>query len=211
MSAATNIQPKTAPKLLKKRQKHSRWFVAAVVFALLFIEAPLQRGPLFYALVNPLGVILIALCIVGRSYCSAFIGGVKNDVLMREGPFSVVRNPLYVFSFIGLAGIGLLSGMLTLTAGFLLAFIVYYQFVVAREEAFLLKKFGDGYQAYLREVPRWWPKWSLWHEPEQITVRPKFLRQTMADALIFLLPLPCFALLHILHAQGLLPVLLWLP
>jgi protein-S-isoprenylcysteine O-methyltransferase Ste14 len=202
----------TAPKLLKKRQKHSRWFALLAVLLMMVTESSMAlMHSMWYEAMESLGAVLIGICILGRSYCSAYIGGVKNDVLMREGPFSIVRNPLYVFSFLGLLGIGMFSGMLTVTLFLAVAFTVYYKFVVAREEAFLLNKFGESYQRYLNEVPRWWPKWSLWSEPQELVVRPKFMRRTMQDAMIFFLPFPCFELLNILHDYGVLPVLFVLP
>ncbi len=211
MSTMVMSNMKSAPKLLKKRQKHSRWVIGIIVCALLFVESAQHSNEYVDASMESLGAFFIAVCVMGRSYCSAFIGGIKNDMVMRDGPFSVVRNPLYVFSFIGLMGIGMLSNMLTVALGMMVMFIVYYKFVVAREEAFLLDKFGDEYLRYTQEVPRWFPKWSLWREPEQITVRPKFLRRTMMDGLIFFIALPSFEALDLLHAHHILPVLVYLP
>jgi protein-S-isoprenylcysteine O-methyltransferase Ste14 len=207
---AVAMEHKNIPKLLKKRQKHSRWFVALLVVVLMFVEGK-GHNSIVYEIMEPVGALFIAICIVGRGYCSAYIGGIKNDMLMREGPFSVVRNPLYVFSFIGLFGVGMLSGMVTFLTVLVVAFMVYYFFVIAREEAFLADKFGEDYKRYLQEVPRWFPKWSLWHEPQELVVRPRFVRRTMMDGLLFLLPFSYFEILEILHERGVLPVLVWLP
>lgn len=199
------------PKLLKSRQFHSRIFVAALVLALLF-TAPsmLRRSTAFMALLW-IGYALVIVGVLGRIYCSAFIGGRKNDTIVRQGPFSVVRNPLYVFSFLATLGVGLQSGMFSLTALLAAAFIVYYAQVVRKEEAFLLHKFGEPYQSYMNEVPRWLPKFSLWSEPEQVEAMPRFLRKTALDASIFFLPMPVFSVLHILHIRDILPVWLILP
>jgi len=213
MTAAINTTDvlKSAPKLLKKRQKHSRWLGLVLGIAMLFVKGRVSEDSFMEDTLESLGSLVIAVCVVGRSYCSAYIGGIKNDRVMREGPFSVVRNPLYVFSFIGLIGIGMISEMATVTLAMLVAFIVYYKFVVAREEAFLLNKFGEEYARYKQEVPRWWPKWPLWHEPEEITVRPKFLRRTMMDGLLFFLPFMYFEVVGTLQSHGVLPILLRLP
>jgi len=37
-------------------------------------------------------------------------------------------------------------------------FIIQYNFIVKEEEGFLEKKFGDNYQKYLRNVPRFFPR-----------------------------------------------------
>ncbi|MFO0388386.1 MAG: methyltransferase family protein [Alphaproteobacteria bacterium] len=198
------------PKLLKARQYHSRIF-AGVVVAVLLVTEPrlgwsLSRNALFF-----LGLAFVIFGAFGRVYCSAFIGGRKNDVVVRSGPFSVVRNPLYVFSFIALFGVGLQSGMLSITVLLLGAFCFYYPKVVEKEEAFLTHKFGDAYIAYTREVPRWIPNLDLWNEPEQVEAMPKFVRKTMMDAAIFFLAMPCFVLISILHKNHILPVWLVLP
>lgn len=197
--------PALAPTLLKKRQRHSRWFALLLVPLAIFTIGMLQEDGWQEIMMEWGGFFLVIACILGRSYCSVFIGGIKNEEVVRAGPFSIVRNPLYVFSFLGIVGIGLQSGRFSLLLILTGAFIVYYRFVVAREEAFLLNKFGESYRAYLQEVPRWWPRWSLWNEPAETVVRPYFVRQTMLDALVFLLPWPCFELLEMVHAYALLP------
>jgi len=131
--------------------------------------------------------------------------------VVREGAFSVVRNPLYVFSFLAVVGIGLESGMITLLALLSAAFIFYYPLVVEKEEAFLQHKFGESYDAYMREVPRWKPDFKIWNEPEQVDAKPKFIRRTAMDAAIFFLPLPAFAIIALFQAHHILPLWLTLP
>lgn len=194
------------PKLLKARRRHSQLFAVSMI-ALLLVSAPRLDGFL-REIMMWLGYALVIAGAMGRAYCSAYIGGRKNDVVVREGPFSVVRNPLYVFSFIATLGIGLQSGMFTILILLSGTFLIYYPLVVAKEEQFLHHKFGEAYAAYVRDVPRWIPNRKLWREPEHVETMPKFLRKTLMDASLFFLPMPVFQLLHWLHASGSLPV--WL-
>ena len=198
-----------APKLLKIRQFHSRIFVAVLVVVLL-VSHPLITGNLRDIMLW-LGYPLVIAGAMGRAYCSLYIGGRKNETVVRQGPFSVVRNPLYVFSFLAVVGIGLQSGMIFFAAALIGGFILYYPLVVEKEEQFLLHKFGEPYAAYLREVPRWIPNLKLWQEPETVESMPKFVRKTFMDAALFFLPLPCFAFIGWLQAQAILPVWLTLP
>jgi protein-S-isoprenylcysteine O-methyltransferase Ste14 len=75
--------------------------------------------------------------------------------LVREGPFRWTRNPLY------LSALGLYAGVALLidAAGPALLFVplvaVVRWGVIAREEAYLLRKFGDDYRAYTGSVRRW--------------------------------------------------------
>ena len=89
--------------------------------------------------------------------------GAKNDVVVRDGPFSVVRNPLYVFSFIAMMGIGLESRMYTVFVLLCGAYILYYPKVVKKEEEFLKAKFGEPYEKYMLEVPRWIPNLKIFY------------------------------------------------
>ena len=197
------MQETTAtPRLLKSRMRHTRLFALLLIPILVFSLGMIDDESPIHELMEWTGYFLIILCVFGRAYCSAFIGGIKNETVMRDGPFSIVRNPLYVFSFLGVVGIGLQSGMISVLVLMIVIFMLYYPVVVAKEEAFLLHRFGDQYRGYMTEVPRWWPKWSLWREPEEMTTRPFFIRHTMMDAIPFFLALPIFELLEALHAQG---------
>ena len=210
-TAKIDISKIKIPKLLKARQFHSRIFAVLVIGLILVSQPMLHPGTLPRHLMLWSGYILVIFGAFGRIYCSAFIGGRKNDEIVRSGPFSIVRNPLYVFSFLAVVGIGLESGMFLLVTLLCAAFIFYYQIVVAKEEAFLKDKFGAPYEAYLKEVPRWIPKFKLWNEPEQFDAKPKFIRRTAMDAAIFFLPLPCFIFITMMHAYETLPVWFTLP
>jgi protein-S-isoprenylcysteine O-methyltransferase Ste14 len=76
-------------------------------------------------------------------------------VLVTDGIFGKMRNPMYVGVTLVLAGlaIGLASDwMLVLT----IVFVPVIHFgVVRREERYLLAKFGARYQDYMRRVPRY--------------------------------------------------------
>src|ERR1700694_4620271 len=53
-----------------------------------------------------IGISCIVFAIVGRTWSSLYIGGRKTRTLVSVGPYSVSRNPLYVFSIIGGVGVG---------------------------------------------------------------------------------------------------------
>jgi len=199
------------PKLLKARQLHSRIFAVLAVALVLVSEPAFRETPMLHMVMRWTGYILVIIGAFGRIYCSAFIGGRKNDEVVRSGPFSIVRNPLYVFSFLAVVGIGLESEMFSFLALLVGVFVLYYPLVVIREEAFLKDRFGAAYETYLKEVPRWIPKFSLWSEPTQLDSMPKFIRRTAMDAAIFFLPLPCFIFITMAHAFHYVPVWVALP
>jgi len=201
------VSPTERPSLQKKRRMHSWWFVLVLVPLVLFSMSFMKEGAWEEELLEALGFCFIIVCVLGRSYCSLFIGGIKNKMVVRQGPFSVVRNPLYVFSFLGIIGIGIMSMRLSILAVLVLAFVLYYRLTVKKEEAFLTHKFGEDYMRYLKEVPRWIPRFTLWQEPEEVVARPHFVRQTMLDALIFFLPALVFEFIGMAHESGLIPAI----
>lgn len=189
-----------------------RVFEASALFgiALLVLTGPFWSHPV-HRLVEAGGLLLITLCIVGRTLCSIYISGHKSSVIVDSGPYSVCRNPLYVFSLLGAIGIGALSGSIIVSATFGAITWIVQRVVISKEEAFLLTKHGSVYRTYLQRVPRFWPKFSLWHSGETIVVRPRGVLQTFADASLFLLAIPIVEIIERLKELGWIPVILQLP
>lgn len=200
MSVASTDQP----KLQKSRIRHTRVFLW-LLFPLLIMGHGLfgYEGWIDLAM-ETVGYALVIMCVLGRGYCALFIGGRKNDELVMQGPFSVCRNPLYFFSFLGVVGIGMQSDMLLLLGLLVVGFAFYYRIVIRKEEAFLSHKFGEAYATYKARVPVFLPKMSLWVEPESINTQPKFVRRTLTDAVAFFLPMPIFEMLEMLNEKGIL-------
>src|SRR3979409_629170 len=78
---------------------------AASIGALFIFGAPRWSADV-ETVIEWAGRALIVVCILGRTWCSLYIGGRKTSRLVTAGPYSVSRNPLYVFSVIGAVGIG---------------------------------------------------------------------------------------------------------
>ena len=131
--------------------------------------------------------------------------------LVGVGPYSVVRNPLYVFSILGAAGIGCSTGSLVIGIVFAAITFMVFHTVVLSEEAYLREKFGPEFDEYAGKAPRWIPRLSAWRDAEWLTVRPAMIRQTFLDASLFLIALPLCEIIEFLQDSGILPVLLRLP
>jgi protein-S-isoprenylcysteine O-methyltransferase Ste14 len=153
------------------------------------------------------GYLVLGITIVGRIWCSAHLSGNKNTSVVRAGPYSMCRNPLYFFTLLGFVGLGFSLESLTLTGCLILAFFLTHWPIILREESFLREKFGEPYAAYCNEVPRLLPNPFLHRSDAQITFGAEpFLRAT-GDSLLLLLVFPLCHLLEHLHAAGHVPVL----
>jgi protein-S-isoprenylcysteine O-methyltransferase Ste14 len=81
---------------------------------------------------------------------------VPPDRIVDEGPYRVVRNPMYLGHLIFLAGLALVLGSWIAAAVF--AFhAVWFDRRVREDEERLEARFGDAYRDYGRRVTRWIP------------------------------------------------------
>ena len=78
-----------------------------------------------------------------------------TTTIVESGPYRFTRNPIYLGMFLGLIGLAIAFDNLWLLMMLVpFALIIRYG-VVAREEAYLERKFGDVYRGYRSRVWRW--------------------------------------------------------
>lgn len=75
--------------------------------------------------------------------------------LVTGGPYRFSRNPMYVGISGVLAGLALIWNTLWLVAVLPPVWLVLTRFVIEHEEAYLTRKFGDDYRAFLSRTRRW--------------------------------------------------------
>lgn len=182
---------------------------ALVIVAMsLFTESAWRDVTLMHDLIQAVGLVLILCGALGRIWSSLYLNGRKNTELMTHGPYSLTRNPLYVFSIMGVTGMGLLSG--SLLTGLISGGLIYlvFNWVIAQEEDTLQMIFGVPYSQYKKHVPRLGITLRHWNNPAHLEISMKALGRTVREALCFLLAGPFFILLNYLHKDAILPVLL---
>lgn len=179
---------------------------AVLVAALVLIVRP-AFGHDIHEMIEMTGVALVLICVAGRMWSILYIGSRKNAELVTGGPYSMMRNPLYFFSTVGAAGIGLMLGSLILTALLVLGAYFVLGTTARREADYLRTLFGTAYDDYASVTPMFWPNPKLYREPQQASFSPQALRRTFLDGMFFLLAFPLIELIE--HAQdaGHLPVL----
>jgi protein-S-isoprenylcysteine O-methyltransferase Ste14 len=179
---------------------------AAVVGVYVLLVAPPKIGPPWLGESMELtGFVLLVAAAFGRIWCLTYISGKKDSVLLTTGPYSVVRNPLYLFSFLGALGFGMAveNPLLSLVLG--TGFAVFYPITVRNEERRLLGHFGEEYGKYCDRTPRWIPDFRLYREPEAITLNPAKIRKGLLDATWFLWAFLFWEVLEECRKTGVLP------
>lgn len=112
-----------------------------LVFAALLLVVALGGSrwnamPGVSGLMETLGIFGIMVAVLGRFWAILYIGGRKNAAVTQDGPYSICRHPLYLFSAIGTLGFGLMMG--SLFSALLLAAVTFLilSLTAEREEAY---------------------------------------------------------------------------
>ncbi len=162
----------------------------AIYLALIVVSAfvgPRQVGSWIYYVTGFLGFVCVALASLGRIWCSVYIAGHKDAVLVTTGPYAACRHPLYSLSVLGALGLGLTTRSATLCAITLLCILALVWRAAAREEKSLANAFPSEFDAYVKTTPnKWWPARSG-AAPERVEVRPTVLWKAFLDAGSFFL------------------------
>ena len=87
-------------------------------------------------------------------------GTVGASYLVTKGPFSYVRNPLYLGNMTMYFGFGLMADSSLLALVGLFYFFFQYTMIISLEEEGLTKKFLDEYVQYFQAVPRFFPSFK---------------------------------------------------
>ena len=150
--------------------RHRNWAFPVALIALLIVPPPrLLAGDLRWDRWLDLAGVLVALggsglraWVIGLAYIKR--GGVDKKVyaetLVTSGLFGVCRNPLYVGNALVLIGLFIIHNnpLVYVLGGAYFGFA--YWCIVAAEEAYLSREFGDEFDAYCTTVPRFWLNWS---------------------------------------------------
>jgi protein-S-isoprenylcysteine O-methyltransferase Ste14 len=173
----------------------SQWAAQGIVQEVLFI----------------VGICLAAIGTLGRTWSNLFISGYKSACLIQTGPYSMCRNPLYLFSAIGMVGVGFCSGTLAIPLMMMVFFAIYYPMIIRCEESRLAQFHHDSFQEYCLKTPAFWPGILNYHEPETYTMFPRLMRKSMTDAFWFIVLAVLAHLVSVLHGMNALPALfqLW--
>jgi protein-S-isoprenylcysteine O-methyltransferase Ste14 len=106
-------------------------------------------------------VFALALALVGWAIATITLAGsnvptnLPTTTIVGTGPYRFTRNPIYLGMVLGLIGLAIALNSLWLLLTLVPFALAIRYGVVAREEAYLERKFGDVYRRYCAHVRRW--------------------------------------------------------
>lgn len=177
---------KTHSSIAEKFRKPASFAMAGMLLVLLIITQPANFGAVQYEILEQFGYILVFVAVLGRIWCTLYIAGRKNKQLCTTGPYEVCRNPLYLFSFIGLIGVCFAAANLMLAAIAASAYLLYYRGVIGGEERRLAAIFGTAFDHYLASTPKFWPRLKLPRNADILMVDSRIFTRSLMEVVWFL-------------------------
>jgi len=174
-----------------------------LVGILLILMLTAQGHPNIY--MDILGFLMIVAAGLGRIWAAAYISGFKSGKVVQDGPYAIMRNPLYFFSFLGFAGVGLVFGSVILSALLVGVFLVTHLPIIKFEEEKLQNLFKEEYLAYKAKTPRFFPNPSLYHTPDTIEFYPKKFFRTLRESGLLIASYGIIKLIVWMHESAILP------
>ena len=205
------MQNKIIYVISKKRLIVSRIVGFLIILLLLFTGQSFNGQQIIHLLFQMSGLILISICSFGRLWSLIYVGGYKSNTLITDGPYSMVRNPLYFFTLLGAMGIGLASENVLVIVIIIIFYFLYYPVTILAEEQKLADRFGQAFAEYKERVPMLIPKFSLYKEPQTYTITAGQLLHNIAESLLLLWIFILLQLIEFLHQSNILPVLWKVP
>ena len=191
------------------RKPISRVIGAAFIALLLLTDSP--HAPLVDLTAKISGILLIGAAVLGRIWCALYIAGRKNAELCTDGPYSICRNPLYLFSLLGAVGFAFAVGSLPLGLALVPLFWGYHHFVIQSEEAHLRSLFGSAYADYCAKVPRFLPLPSLYWSRSRLTIDLHNTLRALSEVAWFLVALAIAEIIGHMRDGDLLPTIFTWP
>src|SRR5215831_14339349 len=153
-----NASPDTAQVLVLPPLVYGAAFILGLLLHLVFplhiLPTTLARGIGVGCVLVSLPLAMATLRVLSRAHTP--VDPMKpTTALVTEGPFHYSRNPIYVALTLLYVGVALLVHALWILLLVVPALVVLRYGVIAREEAYLTRTFGDAYRQYTAQVRCW--------------------------------------------------------
>jgi protein-S-isoprenylcysteine O-methyltransferase Ste14 len=127
-----------------------------VIYMLLHYDERWERSLLNWSAGLALFSLGMVLRVVAQRHLRYRLSGERR--LARNGPYRLVRNPVYVANVFLLVGLALAAELPQIVPFVAVWAWFVYHLAVLYEERRLEQRYGDEYRAYRESVPRWLPR-----------------------------------------------------
>jgi protein-S-isoprenylcysteine O-methyltransferase Ste14 len=176
-----------------KRDIQHRWrglvaglILVPILFVVVFSRPLIVRDSWLACGLDILGYMTFLIGAIFRFWSTLYIGGRKERAVICEGAYSVCRNPLYVGSFFLALSVGFFATSVIFALGLGFTILFYMLATIPSEEKTLRGIFGEPYEEYCRKVPRFWPRFSLFHTAPVVEVNVNGLRMEFKRMLLWI-------------------------
>jgi protein-S-isoprenylcysteine O-methyltransferase Ste14 len=104
--------------------------------------------------------------LIGGNYYLGKSG--RGKEIARQGPFQFIRHPIYsvwIFSFTGILAMIFNSWGLIISV---VPIAIIWSWLVQREEADMINKFGNDYKVYMEQTGQFLPSWKALKESPEL-------------------------------------------
>ena len=139
---------------------------------------------------NISGMILMVLGAIGRIWASLFIEGHKTKKVISDGPYSIIRHPLYLFSLMIILSLFFAIKSVFIGLYLLTMFILFHIPTLLNEERVLTELYGEDYINYKKRVPRFFPNFLIYRKVEKNTflnIRLKRVQHVLIEAILLIM------------------------
>jgi len=201
---------------VEKHRKATSWIAATLLLAVILFSNHQSERAFLYETIKMIGYVLVVLATLGRIWCAIYISGRKNRELCQDGPYSVWRNPLYIFSFLGVVGFVGVAQSLLLVLIVTPLFWAYHYPIIRSEEERLLELFGEEFTRYRSKVNRFLPSFGNYWSRDTIETNPHMIFRYIIRASFFIWTLGLLEIVKYLktlevNGKGVIPLLWNLP
>lgn len=192
---------------MKRRILTIKFITLFVIATAMFSHHKYDQGSFMDLVLEGVGYVAMIVAAMGRVWASAYISGNKDHALVTDGPYSITRNPLYFFSFVGFVGVGLAFESLVIAGGMAGVFFVTHWVTILNEEKKLRQLFGDQYDLYAQTVPRFVPNpWKMINPPH-VTFSPAVFSKAVLECSLIALAFGLIQLVELAQTSSMIPTL----